>query len=412
MQTSKILKALIGMVYHKKPRTIRNAIYKISHSSLLEQIPVRHAEEELIELVSKLANCNSETLQQKISEAIGLRYIDDLHLPTKELLKIIGLSVETLKNIPAIPQIINDNNYLCALIVANTEKISIEDFHRAGIAIALGSSKAIKERWSSYDAILAQETSELRILRLKNILEKIVQDIATKHKINSLVIYKNQYSFESRGRNYKGNLQKEICEGLNSLLVHVSSYRFTNSTVENLEICKSAQSQSIELRWSKKRTSARSSKLWQTENTLGIKAKVLLIDDSLTYRSVVTEILKEKGFDVCTQANGDEALRFLAKENYQPDLIICDVHMPVLNGAEFVKKMRDFGASTPILMLTSDENSSTEIMLAEIGADACVKKSEDPQILIAWCRRLTRKLSLINNQSKFNKNLKKQIASR
>lgn len=407
MLISKLQKILQISLRFRNPKTIRAAIYKISHNSLIEQIPANCPEEELIELVAKFSNSKAETLQQRVAKLIGLRYCDKLHLPTKDLLDIVGLSVETLKSIPAVPQIMTGDNNLCALLVANTEKISIDDFRKAGIAVILASNKAINDVWQQYDDVSVEEKNELKLFKLKTILEKLIVDLIAKHKINILTIAKDRYYFESRKKSFRGNLQKEIYQNLNSLLKSTGHYKFSNSSIENLTISQTAVVGEINISWAKKPSNIVKRQTIHQINTE--KTKILLIDDSLTYRTVVANILSQKGFDVCAKSNGDDALRFLAEKDYHPDLIICDVHMPVLNGPGFVRKMRDFGAATPILMLTSDEDSSTEIMLAEIGADACVKKSEDPEILVAWCKRLTRKLSVVKNTT-FTRNLKKQVA--
>lgn len=391
----------------RKPTTIRAAIYKIVHNSLIQQIPINCPEEDLVEFVAQSTNHTLEAIYQRVAKLIGLPYIENLHLPTKDLLKIVGLDLETLKSIPAVPQIINKESKLCALVVANVEKISIEDFSKAGISVALGSKGGINDVWRHYEDISIEEKSELKIVRLRTVLEKIVTDLISKYKANALTILNERYYFESKKKTFSGNLQNEIYSGLNSLLEKSPQYTFFNSAIENLTILRSEDLGRIDVTWSKKSNSIQPR---QTQHQLNLeKTKILLIDDSQTYRTIVASILSQKGFCVCTKSNGDAALRFLAEENYQPDLIICDVHMPILNGPEFVKKMRNFGAATPILMLTSDEDSSTEIMLAEIGADACVKKSEDPQVLVAWCKRLTRKLIVVKNTA-FTKKLKKQVA--
>jgi CheY-like chemotaxis protein len=65
---------------------------------------------------------------------------------------------------------------------------------------------------------------------------------------------------------------------------------------------------------------------------------VLLVDDDLSIREVLVEILEDQGFSVATASNGAEALTLLG--GIRPDLILLDLNMPVMNGSEFRKAQR------------------------------------------------------------------------
>lgn len=63
-------------------------------------------------------------------------------------------------------------------------------------------------------------------------------------------------------------------------------------------------------------------------------APILVVDDDAAIRNVLQEILVDEGYHVVTAANGAEALRYL-QSNRRPRLILLDLMMPVMDGAEF-----------------------------------------------------------------------------
>ena len=81
--------------------------------------------------------------------------------------------------------------------------------------------------------------------------------------------------------------------------------------------------------------------------------KVLVVDDEAHILHVVSLKLRNAGFDVITAADGEEALELAAAE--QPDLLITDYHMPLMNGVELCCALRRQGetASIPAIMLTA-----------------------------------------------------------
>jgi CheY-like chemotaxis protein len=114
---------------------------------------------------------------------------------------------------------------------------------------------------------------------------------------------------------------------------------------------------------------------------------ILLVDDDARFTQILSRILEEQGFKTLVALSGAEGL--VALENFNPALVITDVHMPHLSGPEFLLEGRQRGYTFPYLVLTNDEDALTEAELVLLGASAFIKKSEDPRVLIAWCRRLT-----------------------
>ncbi len=83
------------------------------------------------------------------------------------------------------------------------------------------------------------------------------------------------------------------------------------------------------------------------------KKKALVVDDSLTIRIYHSSLLKNFGYEVDTAENGLEALEMAMKKKY--DLILSDINMPVMDGYEFVRKLRklDEYKFTPVVFITT-----------------------------------------------------------
>jgi len=103
--------------------------------------------------------------------------------------------------------------------------------------------------------------------------------------------------------------------------------------------------------------------------------KVLVVDDSITTRTLILNILQQQGFAVTALINGVEAWQEL-QNNKHYDLIVTDIEMPLLNGFELVKKLKSsesLSAIPTIIVssLNSDEDKSQGV---QVGADAYISK--------------------------------------
>jgi len=81
--------------------------------------------------------------------------------------------------------------------------------------------------------------------------------------------------------------------------------------------------------------------------------KALVVDDSLTVRIYHSSLLRSFGYEVDTAENGLEALEMAMKKRY--DLILSDINMPVMDGFEFVRKLRKLEdyRYTPVVFITT-----------------------------------------------------------
>lgn len=101
--------------------------------------------------------------------------------------------------------------------------------------------------------------------------------------------------------------------------------------------------------------------------------KVVIIDDSALMRKVITNVLSEcHGIDVVeTARNGVEAMKII--EQVKPDIVTLDVEMPVMDGLETLKAIKE-NFSLPVIMLSSKSNEETTIQALEYGAEDFIEK--------------------------------------
>lgn len=111
--------------------------------------------------------------------------------------------------------------------------------------------------------------------------------------------------------------------------------------------------------------------------------KLLLIDDDPNLILLVKDYLEFRGYTVTTAENGREALEILDRE--LPDMIICDVMMPEMDGYAFVEKIRQdsrFGW-IPVMFLSAKGQSQDKVRGLTTGADVYMVKPFEPEELVA-----------------------------
>jgi len=115
---------------------------------------------------------------------------------------------------------------------------------------------------------------------------------------------------------------------------------------------------------------------------------VLVVDDEAKLVSVVKGYLEQAGYRVATAANGREAL--FAARDHQPDLIILDMMMPVMDGLAFMREYAREG-SAPIIALTARVDETDKVLGLEMGADDYITKPFSPRELVARVRAVLRR---------------------
>jgi two-component system chemotaxis response regulator CheY len=117
------------------------------------------------------------------------------------------------------------------------------------------------------------------------------------------------------------------------------------------------------------------------------KKRILIVDDSAAVRAAVALMLRSGPFECIEAEDGVEALEVLAANKV--DCIISDLHMPRLNGLEFLKRLRGLPAYrfTPVLILTTDRVDENRAELRHAGATGVLGKPIEPEELMATVER-------------------------
>ncbi|HTM63026.1 MAG TPA: response regulator [Gammaproteobacteria bacterium] len=104
--------------------------------------------------------------------------------------------------------------------------------------------------------------------------------------------------------------------------------------------------------------------------------RVLVVDDSITTRTLEKNILESKGYHVTTAVNGQEGWDIIQKQPFA--LIITDINMPIMNGFELTEKIKrnDKYSKLPVIIVTSLGSDAEKARGIDAGADAYIVKSE------------------------------------
>ncbi len=112
--------------------------------------------------------------------------------------------------------------------------------------------------------------------------------------------------------------------------------------------------------------------------------KILCIDDEEDIRSLLVEELHDAGFDTLQASNGREGLNMILSQ--WPDIVICDVSMPVMTGHELLAEIQlnypEF-SGTPIIMLTAMTDRENTLNGLQGGAEDYLTKPVDLDVLMA-----------------------------
>ena len=120
--------------------------------------------------------------------------------------------------------------------------------------------------------------------------------------------------------------------------------------------------------------------------------KILVVDDEPAFIRLVSQVLNQKGYEVLTASDGQEALRLLFA--HKPDLVLLDVMMPKMDGWQTCSRIRDL-TNIPIIILTGKRRSEEDIVQGlDYGADDYLIKPVGNRELVARVRAVLRRAEL------------------
>ena len=117
-------------------------------------------------------------------------------------------------------------------------------------------------------------------------------------------------------------------------------------------------------------------------------SRILVVDDEPSLLAAVVPLLRARGYEVYTATSGQTALD--AVDRHTPDLVILDLGLPDMDGAEVCGRLRE-GRTLPILVLSARAAEADKVAALDAGADDYVTKPFGPQELLARLRAALRR---------------------
>ncbi len=121
-----------------------------------------------------------------------------------------------------------------------------------------------------------------------------------------------------------------------------------------------------------------------------MKKKILIVEDDKDIVELLTLYLEGNGFEVESTDNGLDAYNMINEKDF--DLVLADVMMPVMNGYELIKKLRQEKNNIPIIILSAKSMDIDRILGLNIGADCYITKPFNPLEVIACINALLRRI--------------------
>jgi DNA-binding response OmpR family regulator len=120
-----------------------------------------------------------------------------------------------------------------------------------------------------------------------------------------------------------------------------------------------------------------------------VQETILVIEDEPAIVQVIEERLARDGFEVRSATSGEDGLAAFAGD--PPDLLILDLMLPGVHGFDVLRRLRQEGYETPVIVLTARDDDVDVVVGLELGADDYVLKPFNPRELAARVRALLRR---------------------
>jgi two-component system OmpR family response regulator len=113
--------------------------------------------------------------------------------------------------------------------------------------------------------------------------------------------------------------------------------------------------------------------------------KILVVDDDPNIRFLFAEMLKMEGYEVITASTGTKALQLIIEDDFA--IIILDIKMPGIHGLEILRRLRDKGIATPIIICSAFEGMKDDFIIESYGVSDYLVKPVDVRVLSAAVKK-------------------------
>lgn len=118
---------------------------------------------------------------------------------------------------------------------------------------------------------------------------------------------------------------------------------------------------------------------WYAASDAQVTSRVLLVEDSIFHASIIGNYLRGAGVQVTTASNGVEGLSRLEEASF--DLVISDLEMPLMDGFEMARNIRQRSGELPLIAITSMQDSNLDSRIHHAGFEQLLYKSDQASLL-------------------------------
>ena len=101
---------------------------------------------------------------------------------------------------------------------------------------------------------------------------------------------------------------------------------------------------------------------------------ILVIDDQESTRKIISQMLRDNGYQVTSASDGEEGLAIFNQDPKAFDLILADINMPKIDGFEFLKRVKYRSPTKPVIFLTGINEDVAQYMGKEYQVEGIIKK--------------------------------------
>ena len=138
--------------------------------------------------------------------------------------------------------------------------------------------------------------------------------------------------------------------------------------------------------------------------------RVLIVDDDLALRTILSVMLTQSAFVCRTAASGEEALRLL--ENQPTDVVISDLRMPGISGMDLLVEVRERYPRLAFLMVTGEDETRVGVRAMQLGADDYLLKPFDADVALGSLYRALQKKKLEREVQEYRLHLEEMVSER
>ncbi|OYX95890.1 MAG: DNA-binding response regulator [Novosphingobium sp. 17-62-19] len=137
-------------------------------------------------------------------------------------------------------------------------------------------------------------------------------------------------------------------------------------------------------------------------DSLDVPRTIALVDDDRNILTTVSIALQTEGFATRLYNDGDTALKALLDN--PPDLAVCDIKMPRMDGLELLRRLRE-KSDLPVIFLTSKDDESDEALGLSMGADDYIAKPFSQRLLVARIKAILRRSDIVRREAEAEETL-------